>query len=118
MDYRRSVAESIPAAAVLLRARRRRLVEPRVTVVGVRLDDAVLHPAGERRHVYLQASREVVLREQPASAKASEARAEAVCAHDVLHSFRGESCATLAGPRSAARMKPPRVEDVGDLVVD
>jgi hypothetical protein len=47
LPCRRPVAEAIPAAAVLRGSSRRLLVEPRVAVVPVRLDDAVLHPAGE-----------------------------------------------------------------------
>src|SRR5262249_6137860 len=60
-DRRRPVAQAIPAAAVLPGLLRRLLVEPRVGIVRVRLDDAVLHPAGEGGDVDPEAAGELLL---------------------------------------------------------
>ncbi len=100
------------------RASRRLLVEPGLAVVCVRLDDAVLHPAGEGGLGDFETCGELLLGEQPAGPQAIEARAESIRVHEVSYAHRREAGATLAGPRSPAGTEPACVEAVGELVVN
>jgi hypothetical protein len=68
----RAVGESIPPAAMLLWRARRLLVEPSVSAVGVRLDDAVLDPAHERVLMDVESDCHLLLREQATIAQTIE----------------------------------------------
>src|SRR5690242_14226950 len=98
--------------------RGRLLVEPRVAVARVRLDDAVLHPAGEGGLVDSETAGELLPREQAAGAQSFEAWPETVRVRDVLHARSREAGAASAGPRGTAGTEPARIEDASDLGVD
>jgi len=99
-------------------ALRRIFIEPRVAIVGVCLDDTVLHPTREGALVDPKAGSEFLLREEAASAQSVAARAKLVPLHDILHALTSESRAMPSGPRRSTWTKPPSVEDVGDLGID
>ncbi len=87
-----------------------------MTIVRMRLDNAVLDPAREGRLVDPEESSEFRFGEQPASSQAIVAQTQAVGVHDVLDPLRSESRAALARPRRATRTKPVRVEDLGNPI--
>src|SRR5665213_1892213 len=96
----------------------RLLVEARVAIVRVSLDDAVLNPPGEGGLVDSETTGDLLLGKQPAGAQSVEPRPEAIRVHDVLHARRRESGATFPGPCGPTGTEPARVEGASDLVVD